>query len=71
IEDKIVNRRVLLFRDDSDVKVVARYAAGQSTSLQSLMDKTSSAATGDNKGADSGRSNTKNDNNDAKNDRKR
>ncbi|BFM09904.1 hypothetical protein R50072_00570 [Simiduia litorea] len=71
IEDKIVNRRILLFRDDSDVKVVARYAAGQSTSLQSLMDKTSSAATGDNKGADSGRSNTKNDNNDAKNDRKR
>lgn len=37
IEDKIVNRRFLLFRDDTGTKVVARLASGQTTSLQSLM----------------------------------
>ncbi|MDN3638055.1 type II secretion system minor pseudopilin GspK [Simiduia curdlanivorans] len=71
IEDKIVNRRILLFRDSADVKVVARYAAGQSTSLQSLMDKSSSATTSNAKGGSGDRAETKNDNNDANTDRRR
>jgi len=73
IEDKIVNRRILLFRDNAGVKVVARYAAGQSTSMQSLLGKGTSAGanSANTKGGSGDRTKSKNDNNDANPDRKR
>lgn len=36
LDDKIVNRRILIHRDDTGAKVVARFSSGQSTALQAL-----------------------------------
>ena len=71
IEDKIVNRRILLNRDGTDIKVIARYAAGQSTSLQSLLDKKTGAADGDKSPDNGSQLKSKNDTQNADSDRKR